>query len=71
MREGLSDLEPQILRCGAGNTKWREGLVGPWTRPGSPKAHCSCNNADGIYARGRSAVQQGAHLLLWLMKFIG
>jgi superfamily II DNA or RNA helicase len=65
MREALSDLEPQILRCGAGNTKWREGLVGPWTRPDSPKARIVLATMQTASTpEFRSAVRQGAHLFL-------
>jgi superfamily II DNA or RNA helicase len=33
IRRSLSDLQPQILLCGAGNVRWREeALLGPWTR---------------------------------------
>src|ERR1017187_2525039 len=36
LTENLSDLKPEILRCGAGHSKWRDdGLIGPWTRAGS------------------------------------
>lgn len=64
--ENLSDLAPQILRCGAGHTRWREdALLGPWTRPGSetPRIVLSTMQTAAM-AEFRSAVRQGDHLLL-------
>ena len=65
MREALADLEPQILRCGAGHTKWRDGLVGPWTRPGSERARIVLATMQtASMPEFRNAVRQGAHLFL-------
>lgn len=64
--ENLSDLNPQILRCGAGHTKWRDdGLIGPWTRGGSetPRIVLSTMQTAAM-AEFRSAVRPGSHLLL-------
>jgi superfamily II DNA or RNA helicase len=36
LSEDLIDVMPQILKCGAGNAKWRhDNLLGAWTRAGS------------------------------------
>lgn len=64
--ENLPDLNPQILRCGAGHTKWRdEGLIGPWTRPGSetPRVVLSTMQTAAM-AEFRAAIMQGSHLFL-------
>jgi superfamily II DNA or RNA helicase len=63
IRDALSDLEPQILRCGAGNTKWRDNLVGSWTRPGSNTVRIVLATMQtASMPEFRSAVRQGAHL---------
>ncbi|WP_242618371.1 DEAD/DEAH box helicase family protein [Edaphobacter modestus] len=65
IRDALSDLEPQILRCGAGNTKWRDNLLGPWTRPGSDTVRIVLATMQtASMPEFRSAVRQGAHLFL-------
>jgi superfamily II DNA or RNA helicase len=65
IRDALSDLELQILRCGAGNTKWRDNLVGPWTRPGSNTVRIVLATMQtASMPEFRSAVRQGAHLFL-------
>ena len=65
IREALADLEPQILKCGAGNIKWRGGLVGPWTRPGSNVARIVIATMQtASTSEFRSAVRQGKHLFV-------
>lgn len=66
MSENLSDLAPQILRCGAGHTKWRDdGLLGPWTRAGSETRRIVLSTMQtAAMAEFKSAVRQGNHLLL-------
>ena len=64
--ESLPEIAPQILRCGAGYTKWRDGgLIGPWTRPGSetPRIVLSTMQTAAM-PEFRSAIRQGSHLLL-------
>jgi superfamily II DNA or RNA helicase len=62
----LTDCAPEILRCGAGHTKWRDsGLVGPWTRQGSEKPRLVLSTMQtAAMPEFRSAVRQGAHLFL-------
>jgi superfamily II DNA or RNA helicase len=65
IREALSDLKPQILRCGAGNIKWRDSLVGPWTRPGSNTVRIVIATMQtASTAEFRATVRQGTHLFL-------
>ena len=62
----LSDLKPEILRCGAGHTKWRDdGLIGPWTRAGSETPRIVLSTMQTA-AMGdfRAAIRQGSHLFL-------
>lgn len=64
--ENLPDLNPQILRCGVGHTKWRdEGLIGPWTRAGSetPRIVLSTMQTAAM-VEFRAAIKQGSHLFL-------
>lgn len=65
MREALSDLDPQILKCGAGNIKWRDGLIGPWTRPGSrtPRLVLAMMQTAST-PEFRAAVRQGSHIFI-------
>ncbi|MCF8118356.1 MAG: DEAD/DEAH box helicase family protein [Desulfarculaceae bacterium] len=64
VRSELGDLKPDVLLCGGGNVRWREGLIGPWTKPTS-KARITistmqtASNSDFL-----SAVRQGSHLLI-------
>jgi superfamily II DNA or RNA helicase len=64
--ENLGDVAPHILRCGAGHTKWREdGLVGPWTRPGSDKPRLLLSTMQSaVMPEFRAAIRQGSHLFL-------
>lgn len=66
MTENLSDLKPQILRCGAGHTKWRDdGLLGPWTRAGSDKPRIVLSTMQTAATQEfRDAIRQGSHLFL-------
>ena len=66
MTESLSDLNPQILRCGAGHTRWRQdGLIGPWTHAGSESPRIVLSTMQtAATVEFRSAVRQGNHLLL-------
>jgi len=64
--ENLPEAKPQILRCGAGHTKWREdGLVGAWTRAGSetPRVVLATMQTAAM-PEFRTAVRQGNHLFL-------
>lgn len=66
LTENLQDVKPQILRCGAGHTKWRDdGLIGPWTRAGSdtPRIVLSTMQTAAM-SEFRSAVRQGSHVFL-------
>lgn len=66
LMENLSDLRPQILRCGAGHTKWRDdGLIGPWTRGGSatPRIVLSTMQTATMPAF-RASIRQGNHVFL-------
>jgi superfamily II DNA or RNA helicase len=62
----LIDCAPEILRCGAGHSKWRESeLVGPWTRHGSDKPRLVLSTMQtAAMPEFRSAVRQGSHLFL-------
>ncbi len=64
--ENLADLGPEILRCGAGHTKWREdGLIGPWTRVGSETPRIVLSTMQtGATIEFRSTIRQGSHLFL-------
>lgn len=64
--ESLPEIAPQILRCGAGHTRWRDdGLIGPWTRPGSetPRIILSTMQTAAM-PEFRAAMRQGSHLFL-------
>jgi superfamily II DNA or RNA helicase len=66
LTENLPDVNPQILRCGAGHTMWREdGLIGPWTRAGSdtPRIVLSTMQTAAM-SEFRSAIRQGSHVFL-------
>ncbi len=66
LTETLSDLKPEILRCGAGHTKWRDdGLIGPWTRAGSeaPRIVLSTMQTAAM-GEFRAAIRQGSHIFL-------
>ena len=66
LAENLADLNPQILRCGAGYAKWRtDGLIGPWTRAGSetPRIVVSTMQTAAM-PEFRAAVRQGSHIFL-------
>jgi superfamily II DNA or RNA helicase len=64
--ENLQDAKPQILRCGAGHTKWRDdGLIGPWTRDGSETCRLVLSTMQtAAMAEFRSAIRQGSHLFM-------
>lgn len=65
LSETLADLSPQILKCGAGNSKWKEGLLGPWTRLGSLKPLIVLSTMQTASSLGfRQAVRQGKHIFL-------
>src|SRR5262249_19586143 len=64
--ESLPEIAPQILRCGAGHTRWRDdSLIGPWTRPGSatPRIVLSTMQTAAM-PEFRAAMRQGSHLFL-------
>jgi len=67
IRATLEDLAPQILLCGAGNTRWKdEALLGPWTRKredARPRVVLSTmQTACGEPFRG--VFQQGEHVFM-------
>jgi superfamily II DNA or RNA helicase len=66
LTENLGDIGPQILRCGAGFTKWRDdGLIGPWTRSGSDTARIVLSTMQtAAMDEFRSAIRQGGHLFM-------
>lgn len=66
LAENLADVQPQVLRCGAGHTKWRDnGLIGPWTRAGSdtPRIILSTMQTAAM-PEFRASVRQGGHLFM-------
>lgn len=66
LTENLADVKPQILRCGAGHTKWRDdALVGPWTRAGSGTIRIVLSTMQtAATAEFRSAIRPGNHVFL-------
>lgn len=66
IRENLEDIRPEILRCGAGHSKWRErDLIGPWTRGGSNTPCIVLSTMQtAATTEFRSAIRQGEHLFL-------
>src|SRR5262249_758296 len=61
----LSDLNPVILTCGAGQSRWRdEALLAPWTRPGDRQRVVIATMQTAASLEFRSAIRQGAHLFL-------
>ena len=62
----LADLQPQILRCGAGHSKWRDdGLVGPWTRAGAERPRIVLSTMQTAATKEfRVALRHGNHLFL-------
>jgi superfamily II DNA or RNA helicase len=66
LKENLGDLEPQILRCGAGHAKWRDDrLVGPWTRAGAEAPRIVLSTMQtAATPEFRAALRQGSHLFL-------
>ena len=66
LTHNLADLQPQILRCGAGHSKWRhDGLVGPWTRAGTERPRIVLSTMQTAATQEfRGALQQGNHLFL-------
>lgn len=66
LTEHLSDVNPQILRCGAGHTKWRDpSLLGAWTRSGSkiPRIVLSTMQTAAM-PDFLGSVSQGDHLFI-------
>jgi superfamily II DNA or RNA helicase len=66
LTDNLLDLNPQVLRCGAGYTKWRDDkLIGPWTRGGSDTLRIVLSTMQtAAMNEFRSAIREGAHLFL-------
>ncbi len=65
IQQWLGDLGPDVLLCGAGNSRWRQdSLLNRWTRPGElPRivvtmAKTACRNEF------LSQISQGAHLFI-------
>ena len=63
---GLADLEPQILRCGAGHTRWKEaGLLSAWTRQGAGAPRIVLATMQTAASLDfRSSVRQGSHIFM-------
>jgi superfamily II DNA or RNA helicase len=64
--ENLQDLKPDILKCGAGNTAWRDkDLIGPWTRSvaGTPRLVLATMQTAAM-DEFRQSIRQGPHLFL-------
>jgi superfamily II DNA or RNA helicase len=66
LTENLSDLQPQILRCGAGHKKWRDdGLIGPWMRVGGDTSRLVLSTMQtAAMPEFRNSVRQGSHIFL-------
>ena len=66
LTENLADLQPQILRCGAGHAIWRpDGLVGPWTRAGAETPRIVLSTMQtAATPEFRESIRQGSHLFL-------
>jgi len=66
LSDNLSDLALQVLRCGAGHTKWRdEDLIGPWTRAGSDTLRIVLSTMQtAVLPEFRGAMRQGDHLFM-------
>jgi len=66
LSENLQDAAPQVLRCGAGFSKWRDdGLIGPWTRSGADKPRLVLSTMQtAAMPEFRGAIRQGGHLFL-------
>lgn len=60
----LEDLKPDVLLCGAGNARWRDGLLGPWTKPTSNNRIVISTMQTASSDKFLGAVRQGLHLLL-------
>ena len=66
LSENLGDLNLQVLRCGAGHTKWRDDrLLGSWTRAGSDTPRLVLSTMQTAASDNfRLALRQGTHLFL-------
>jgi superfamily II DNA or RNA helicase len=64
--ENLGDLDTQILRCGAGFTRWRDdALLGAWTRAGSPTPRIVLSTMQtAVMPEFRNALRQGGQLFM-------
>jgi superfamily II DNA or RNA helicase len=61
----LADLNPAILVCGGGQSRWRdEGLLAPWTRSGDRARIVLVTMQTASTAEFRSGIRQGEHLFL-------
>jgi superfamily II DNA or RNA helicase len=66
LTDNLSDIDPRVLRCGAGYTKWRnDRLIGPWTRPGSDRPRIVLSTMQtAAMPEFRTALRPGVHLFM-------
>jgi len=66
LSENLADLNLQVLRCGAGHSKWRDDrLLGSWTRTGSETPRLVLSTMQTAASDDfRLALRQGPHLFL-------
>jgi len=64
--EGLADLQPDILRCGAGHVLWRtDELIAPWTRSTSERHRIVLSTMQtAVSSEFRESIQQGSHVFL-------
>jgi hypothetical protein len=67
IREMLDDVEPQILVCGGGNSRWRsENLLAPWTRekPSEKPRLVLSTMQTAATDDFRARLRQGEHIFL-------
>jgi superfamily II DNA or RNA helicase len=63
---GLADVEPKILRCGAGHVRWKEGgLLGAWSNPGSASPRIILATMQTAASpQFCSGIRRGSHLFM-------
>lgn len=65
MTATLADLNPSVLVCGGGQSRWRdEDLLAPWTRSGERARIVLATMQTASTAEFRSGIRQGEHLFL-------
>src|SRR5690606_33491316 len=64
LRTTLEDLSPRILRCGAGHTRWKQGLLYRWSRP-AQDSHIILSTMQTASSQDfLENLDQGEHLFL-------